>query len=137
MQELRHSHGPTTDVESAVRSEIEQADRQFCDAVGRGDVEVAAREVYTSDAVILPPGAEMVSGRDSIIQFWQDAAKALSLEEVELSTIELQRAGDFVHQIGRAVLTVGGQRAEGKYTLLWKQEGGRWKWHIDCWNLNS
>lgn len=137
MQELHHSGGLSSDVEGSVRSDIEQADRRFCEAIGRGDIEGAAREVYTADAVILPPGAEMVRGRDSIIEFWKEAAKALSLEQVELSTVELQKAGDFVHQIGRAALTLGGQEAEGKYTLLWKQEGGRWKWHVDCWNLNS
>lgn len=137
MQELRYTYSPTSDVESAIRSQLEEADRGFCDAIGRGDVEGAARAIYTSDAVILPPGAAMVRGRDNIIQFWREAAKALSLEQVELSTVELCRVGDFVHQIGQATITAGGQRLEGKYTVLWKQEEGRWKWHVDCWNMNS
>ena len=125
------------EVESALRARIEAADRAFCGAIGRGDVEGAARQVYTSDAIILPPGAGMVRGRDEIVRFWTDAAAALSLEQVELSTVELWRAGDFVHQVGRAVLTLGDQRVEGKYTVLWKEEDGRWKWHVDCWNLDA
>ena len=137
MQDLRHSKGPTTDVDSAVRSQIAEADRRFCEAVGRGDVEGAALDVYTSDAVILPPGAAMVRGREAIVGFWRDAAQALSLEQVELSSVELCRAGDYVHQVGRAVLTAGGQQVVGKYVVLWKQEDGRWKWHVDCWNLDS
>lgn len=125
------------DVGSQVRSEIESADRRFCEAVGQGDVEGAARGVYTQDAVILPPGADMVRGREAIVDFWRGAAEALGVQAVELSTVELCRAGDFVHQIGRARLTLGGQQVDGKYTVLWKQEDGRWKWHVDCWNLDA
>lgn len=135
MEDVLTSAG--AEVDSKVRSELEQADRRFCEAIGAGDIEGAARNVYTSDAVILPPGAPMISGRDAIIDFWMQAARDLALEQVELSTVELRQAGEYVHQIGRALLTVGGQQVEGKYTLLWKQEDGRWKWHVDCWNLNG
>lgn len=125
------------ELETAVRSDIEAADRRFCEAVARGDVEAAAREVYTADAVILPPGAEMIRGREDIISFWREAADTLSLDRVEVFTVELRKAGEFVHQVGRAVLTVGGEQVAGKYTVLWRQENGQWKWHVDCWNLNS
>jgi ketosteroid isomerase-like protein len=26
---------------------------------------------------------------------------------------------------------------EAKYVVCWKQEDGRWKWHVDIWNQNS
>lgn len=137
MQELRHASRSQAAVDDNIRSEIEQADRRFGEAIARGDAEGAAREVYSEDAVILPPGADIVRGRDDIVGFWRDAASALKLERADLTTVELHRAGDFVHQIGRASLVLGGQEVHGKYTVLWKQEGGRWKWHVDCWNLNS
>lgn len=136
MQELRYA-SPQSDVGEDVRSEIEQADRRFGEAIARGDAQGAAREVYTEDAVILPPGADIVRGRDSIVEFWRQAAAGMNLERADLSTVELRKAGDFVHQIGRAVLVAGGQQVEAKYTMLWKQEDGRWKWYVDCWNTNS
>jgi len=26
---------------------------------------------------------------------------------------------------------------EVKYVVYWRQEDGRWKWHVDIWNPNS
>lgn len=134
MEDLRNEGARSMD---QLRCEIERADRGFCEAIGNGDAEGAASNVYTADATILPPGVPIVSGRDAIVSFWRDAAKELNLQQVRLSTVELTAAGDYVHQIGRAVLTLGGAQVEGKYTMLWKQEDGQWKWHVDCWNLNS
>ena len=137
MQETRTRDDAAASEQNSVRSQIEAADRRFCESVARGDVAGAAANVYTSDAVILPPGAAMVRGRDDIVAFWQAAASELQLEQVNLTTVDLRDAGEFVHQIGKAELVLGGQRVEGKYTVLWKQEDGAWKWHVDCWNMNS
>ena len=42
------------------------------------------------------------------------------------------------YEIGRAQLTLaGGQSAEAKYVVLWRQEDGRWRWHIDMWNMDG
>jgi ketosteroid isomerase-like protein len=51
-------------------------------------------------------------------------------------------AGDGVVEIGRATLAVHpqGQSAtqiEVKYVVYWRQEDGRWKWHVDIWNHNA
>lgn len=137
MQKLHHTTPPAGEAGEDLQREIAAADRAFCDAIARGDAGGAARNVYTEDAVILPPGAEMVRGREAIAAFWRDAAAQMNLQHVELTTVALVPAGDYVHQIGRAVLTVGGQKVEGKYTMLWKREDGSWRWHVDCWNLNS
>jgi ketosteroid isomerase-like protein len=98
----------------------------------------ALDKVYTAEARILPPGAEMVRGREEIQAFWGQALAALDVQDVVLSSIEAGMAGDTVVEIGRAELTVaGGDIVLGKYVVVWKQEDGRWKWHIDIWNLNS
>ena len=128
----------TSTVSSDVRRGIEEADRRFMDAFNSGDVEGAARGVYTEDAQLLPPGGEMVQGRDTIAQWWTGAAPHMGLERVELSTVDLQPVGESVYQIGRATLTMGGgQQAEGKYVVIWKQENGQWKWHVDIFNMNA
>lgn len=137
MQKLHHTDTAPGQAAENLQREIAAVDHAFCDAIALGDAEGAARNVYTQDAVILPPGAEIVRGRETIATFWRDAAAQMGLEKVELTTVALAPAGDYVHQIGRAVLTVGGQRVEGKYTMLWKREDGCWKWHVDCWNMNS
>ena len=59
-----------------------------------------------------------------------------------LTSIDAMPAGDSVVEIGRATLTVEppGQSAaqiEVKYVVYWRQEDGRWKWHVDIWNQNA
>jgi ketosteroid isomerase-like protein len=121
-----------------LRTRIDATDRRFMDAMNAGDVDAAVQAVYTADARILPPGADMVEGRDAILAFWKAAVEQLGISRVELRTVELHQAGDFAYQVGRATLTVGGgQDVEGKYVVIWKQEGGEWRWHQDIWNLNS
>ena len=99
-------------------------------------------DVYTADARILPPGAPMVSGREAIKQFWAAMIQSANAKSAELTPVEILPATDSVVEIGRATLTVepepgAAAQMEGKYVVYWKQEDGRWKWHVDIWNMNS
>src|SRR3984893_3437218 len=102
----------------------------------------ALDDIYTSDARILPPGAPMVSGREAIKKFWSDLLQSVNAKSGVLESIDVMPAGDGAVEIGRATLTVEppGQAAaqmEVKYVVYWKQENGRWKWHVDIWNQNA
>ena len=122
----------------SIRRGIEETNRRFEEAFNRGDPETAAREVYTRDARVLPPGAAMVEGRESIAQFWKGAAAQLGARRVALSTVDVQPLGDGAYEIGRAMLTLGeSQQVAVKYVVIWRQEGGRWRWHVDIWNMEG
>ncbi len=95
------------------------------------------KQIYTANARILPPGADMVSGRDGIIAFWSTAVPAMGITGGKLSTVEATQAGDGVVEIGIAQLETKGGPAAGKYVVYWKQEDGRWKWDVDIWNMNA
>lgn len=124
--------------EGPLQERMRAADRRFTDLFNRGDVAGAARSIYTADAKILPPGAPAVTGRDAIVQFWVAAAAQLGIREVSLETVEAQPVPGGAYQVGRAVLQLaGGQSVEGKYVVIWKEEGGDLRWHIDIWNLNA
>jgi ketosteroid isomerase-like protein len=102
----------------------------------------ALDNIYTAEARILPPGAPMISGRGAIKAFWSNLVQSVNARSAALASIEVTLAGDGVVEIGRATLKVGpeGQAAtdiEVKYVVFWRQEDGRWKWHIDIWNQNS
>jgi len=102
----------------------------------------ALDQIYTSDARILPPGAPMISGREAIKKFWSDLIQSVNARSAVLATVDLMLAGDGLVEIGRATLTIEpqGQSAtqmEVKYVVYWRQEGGRWKWHVDIWNQNT
>src|SRR5438093_3595241 len=91
----------------------------------------ALEQIYTADARVLPPGAEMVSGRPAIQQFWGGAIKGLGLRRAVLVTIDAMPAGDGVVEIGRADLQTASGDMSVKYVVFWRQEAGRWKWHVD------
>ena len=98
----------------------------------------ALDKVYTANARILPPGAPMVHGRAAIKSFWREALASLGVVDSKLATVEAEPCGDSVLEIGKADLTVANnQIVEVKYVVHWKQEDGRWKWHVDIWNLNQ
>ena len=53
-----------------IQQAMESTNALFCSrVVGKGDIE-ALDAVYTSEATILPPGADLVWGRDAIKSFW-------------------------------------------------------------------
>jgi ketosteroid isomerase-like protein len=101
----------------------------------------ALDDVYTSDARILPPGAPMVSGREAIKTFWGGVIQSLNASAAVLASVDVMPAGDGVVEIGSAVLTAAPEgstvQVEVKYVVYWKQEDGRWKWHVDIWNPNA
>ena len=95
----------------------------------------ALDRVYTRNARIMPPGAEMMTGLDQAKAFWQQAVAALGATAVRLSTIEVEFLGETAVEIGRATITLAqGPAVDVKYVVVWKQEDGTWKWHIDIWN---
>lgn len=111
------------------------------EVVGKRNI-AALDDVYTSNARILPPGAPMIAGRESIKKFWSDMIQSANAKSAVLTSLDVMPAGEGVVEIGRAVLTVQppGQapaQMEVKYVVFWREEAGRWKWHVDIWNQNA
>ena len=111
------------------------------DVIGKRRI-AALDDVYTSDARILPPGAPLISGREAIKKFWKDWINSANPKSAVLTSVDVIPSSDGAIEIGRAKLTYEpeGQspvQAEIKYVVYWKQEGDRWKWHVDIWNQNA
>ncbi len=123
---------------ATIRQSIARANEQFEADFNAGDPAGAARGIYTRAASVLPPGAPMVRGRDAIAGFWEAAARQMQLARCRLTTVELVPLGEGAYEIGRATLTTtNGQEVEVKYVVVWKEEDGAWKWHVDIWNPNA
>jgi ketosteroid isomerase-like protein len=124
----------------SLTQDVQATNRIFEEEVG-GKRNVAALDrVYTVNARILPPGAEMVTGRENIKAFWRGAIQSLDVESVKLETVDFQLFGDAGIEVGRATLVFrasGAAPAAMKYMVVWKREDGAWKWDIDIWNPNS
>lgn len=127
-----------TPTATMLAEEIARVNRQFESTFNAGDFAGAARAVYTLDAHVLPPGAPRIEGREAIAGFWDAAARQMGIRSVRLSTVALTPLGDAASEIGAATLDLaGGQQVEVKYVVIWKQEDGAWKWHVDIWNANA
>jgi len=55
------------------KATIQSLSDQFAKAFNTGDA-AAVAALYTEDAIILPPGGEMMKGRSAIQAFWKGAA---------------------------------------------------------------
>jgi len=117
---------------------IEAANKEFVDAFNSGNL-AAAMEVYTKDATILPPNAEIMKGKEAITAYWK-AALDMGVKEAGLETVIVAPMGDKAAcEVGKYVLKIQPSRAReltdhGKYLMIWKLVEGQWKWDIDAWN---
>ena len=120
----------------AVAQDIQKTNRIFEQEVAAKRNIDALDHVYTQNARILPPGGEMISGRENIKNFWQSAMNTMGIKAIKLQTIDFEPLGEAGFEIGRARLefAAGTQPVDVKYLVLWKREGGEWKWDVDMWS---
>lgn len=123
--------------QQSVRTTIEANTKQFIEAFNKGDA-AAVANLYTMDARLLPPNAEMVQGRANIQTFWQGAISA-GLKMVSLETEHVETQGNLAVEVGRYTTTIPGaggvtRTDKGKYVVAWKREGRNWKLAIDIFN---
>jgi uncharacterized protein (TIGR02246 family) len=118
------------------RTEIDAVNRALEDAIRKRDTERLS-SLYTPDAIVMPPDAPFVKGRDSIKQFWGSAIQQLGVKDARLNTVDLEMAGDTAHEVGEAILTLESGAFTGKYVVVWKKVGGQWRLHRDIWNAKG
>ena len=115
-----------------------QGDENFARAFNTGDFASMAAN-YVEDAVILPPGAELMRGRSAIQAFWTSAGEMLS--DLKLSAEDVQRLGnEAAREIGTFTAKTKGQPPQdivGKYVVVWQKVENEWKLATDIWNTNK
>ena len=123
------------------REAIEETGKQVADGINGKDAAKIA-EQYTENASLFPPGAPRHDGRKSVHDFWQ-AAIDMGLENVTLTTVEVEEFGDTASEVGTVSGTVPGEdgtpiELAGKYIVIWKKNGeGDWRLHRDIWNFDA
>ena len=119
-----------------VRAEIEAANRAFEAAIANGDAKAAAA-LYTASGQALPAGSDVVSGPEAIAKLWQGVFDS-GIKGIRLQTLEVDSASDLAHEVGQyELLDAAGKVVDrGKYVVIWKKEGGRFKLHRDIWTTS-
>ena len=123
-----------------VKSEIATANQKWVAAFSKGDA-AALTALYTDKATVLPPGADMVSGRDGLMGLW-DAAIKSGMKVTSLESVSVKSLGAGIQEIGRVKAQVPGPDkqmvpVEGKYVVICKRVKGVLKLDTDIWNLNK
>ena len=113
---------------------ISASNKAFMEAFGKGDAAGVAN-LYTKAGSVLPPNSEVIGGIEAIRRFWQGAMD-MGIKGAKLETVDLEVYQGAAWEAGNYTLT--GAKGEvmdrGKYIVVWKDEGGKWKLHRDIWN---
>ena len=130
---------PAQQQQQRAPAEIAEAHRRLEQAFNRGDA-AAVAALYTEDATLLPPGADILGGRRAAQARWQ-AAYDTGARNLSLGPVSVETWGDAAREIGRFTLEAPGQggetaRVEGKYVVVWKRTAEGWRLDADIWNLN-
>lgn len=121
-----------------MEDEILQATAALVTALERRDA-AAAADLYTDDAKLLAPAAELIQGRAAIGSYWR-AGISLGLSAVGFEGQVLEPVGESVVEVGRYAVSVDVERAEpvverGTYVVLYRQAGdGSWQRALDVFD---
>jgi ketosteroid isomerase-like protein len=89
---------------------------------------------YAEDAVLLPPNAPAIFGRDAVLATMQEMfASGLAME---LEDLEIKVENDLGYKAGRYRVSAedGSLVDRGKYIEIWTKVDGKWVLHRDIWN---
>lgn len=125
---------------AAVHQALERIDRRWEQAANRGDAAGVAA-LYTDNAYLLPPNAEIAQGTDEIRRVLQ-AYIDLGLGNVRFTRVHVNVSGDLAYEVGRYSLEIApqGQRItdNGKYIIVAeRQPDGGWKLVADIFNSSE
>jgi len=122
--------------EAAIRARAES----WNTAYNAGDVEKIV-ELYTADAVMMPPDAPVASGSAAIREFLTKdvagaKAAAVSVKD-DGGTVGL--TGEFAWHAGQFSVSdaAGKTVSTGKYVELWRKKDGSWHMFRDIWNNDA
>jgi ketosteroid isomerase-like protein len=98
--------------------------------------------LFGEDAVLQPPEAPPIVGRDAVRSFYSDwFAVPYTGIYSDSDTVVVSSAGDLAYLIGNSHMDMdtaaGGDRLEGKYISLWRKVEGQWLCAGVSWSGNS
>lgn len=121
----------------AGRQSLEAASRAFSSAYVSGDT-ATLRDLYTADAVLLPPERE-IRGRDAIVRYFAPSPRRRNLTHAMRSD-EVRMFGETAIDVGEwsntwQVGETAPREASGRYLVVWRKgTDGRWRMAYDMWH---
>jgi uncharacterized protein (TIGR02246 family) len=123
-------------ISDADRSAIAAVTQAAMDAFNAADW-AAAPTIYTEDAIVMPPNAPLIRGRNAIEAF---LAKFPPISNFTIANTEVEGVGDLAYVVGTYSMTITPEGAEpitdtGKFLeIRKKQADGSWPLYVDIFN---
>jgi uncharacterized protein (TIGR02246 family) len=132
---------PPPDTSAAAKTVIDAANATWPRLTSTGHADSIA-DLYTADAVLLPPNMPTVHGRDSIRAFFAvmntmpGTTLTLRAESVWASGPAATEMGRWTYTWAAGVTPPPGMPTadSGKYLVRWVEENGKWLMAQDIWN---
>jgi uncharacterized protein (TIGR02246 family) len=122
---------------------IRAAEIEAVRAFNAGDID-GYMAAYPDDSVWFPPNTPVVNGAEAIRTLaTQLAANSGFAFDVQVSTVEVSRAGDLAYLIGSYQLTLSDPEGNpatdhGKFVEVWRKHPDNiWKHVLAIWNSNE
>jgi len=120
---------------SQISKGISKTNESFMAAISNGDAAGVAAQ-YTDDAQLMPPNADLVTGKKEIQNAMQGFVDA-GINGIILESTEIEGIGNMAFEVGKYTLSVDENIIDnGKYIVIWKKVGEDWKLHRDIFNSN-
>lgn len=117
------------------RKAVTQVIDAYLDAYRRNDADAIAG-LYAGDAVLLPPGHALVTGRDDIRTYWKQGMES----GFAMDTVRIEVAPGSGYVVGRYYVPPDGDDAAetGKFVIaLRRGPDGVWRITADIWNADA
>ncbi len=120
---------------AAAKDSIDATNTAMANAVNSGDT-TAVASFYTSDAVVMPANMPALSGVGAISSFFSEGIRA-GMKDFKLEATEVFGNDEMLTEVGTYTLSFGPEKDKGKYIVIWKKEGGKWKLFRDIFNSDN
>ncbi len=124
----------TAAADASGRRAVHQVIGSYLDAYRRNDPDAIAG-LYTADAVLLPPGHELIRGRDDIRKYWGGGMEA----GFAMDTVRIEIAGGSGYVVGRYYVPPDAEddAETGKFVIALRRDpDGVWRITADIWNAD-
>ena len=115
---------------------IRDIDKQWAAAAMSKDAARTA-SFYADDASMFPPGAPVANGKQAIAAVWKQFLSDPNIVSVNFgpNKVEIAKSGDMAYDTGWTEIKLkNGEVEKGKYVVVWKKTGGKWKPVADIFN---
>jgi ketosteroid isomerase-like protein len=88
--------------------------------------------LYAENSVFMPPNAPLLRGREPLKSFYTDLVSKVT--DIKLEPVDVAGHGPIGYESGTYTMNLGNTRDRGKYLLVLRNTGGKWRMEYTSWS---